>query len=198
MPELALCDAPPRRELLRLLRASAAELWPALRVIAEDVLGADARIDWVALEPGGRACIALVADDGEDLALVARGLAQRAWLGPRLRDWLQIAPRIGLRPEAGVRALLFCPAFRSEALEAANALGADALSLATYRCIRDGAGVSVLVEPMRGPSGSEASAEAALPPLEPFRTGLSDIDLGLSPDERREFERLASPRGASG
>jgi len=200
LPELALCDAPPRRELLRLLRASAAELWPALRVIAEDVLGADARIDWVALEPGGGACIALVASPGEDLELVARGLAQRAWLAPRLRDWVQIAPRIGLRPEAGVRALLFCPAFRSEASAAAAALGPDTVSLATYRCVRDGVGVSVLVEPLGG-QGAIRSAESAVadrPPLEPFRTGLSDLDLGLSPDERREFERLASPRGGFG
>ena len=198
MAELALCDAPHRRELLRLLRASAAGLWPAQRVIAEDVLGAEAKIDWVALEPGGRACIVLVGEQGEDLELVARALAQRAWLGPRLRDWLQLAPRIGLRPEAGVRVLLFCPAFRSEALAAAGALGPDVLSLASYRCVRDAAGVSVLVEPIRSASGATEAIEAQPQPPEPFRTGLSDLDLGLTPDERREFERLASPRGVSG
>jgi hypothetical protein len=200
MPELSPCDAPPRRELIRLLRASAAGLWPAQRVVAEDVLGADTKIDWVALEPGGGACAVLVGERGEDLELVARGLAQRAWLGPRLRDWLQIAPRIGLRPEAGVRALLFCPEFRGEALAAAGALGFEVLSLASYRCVRDADGVSVLIEPIPHAGGGAIDAVEAPPqrPAEPFRTGLSDLDLGLTPDERREFERLASPRGASG
>ena len=197
MPELSLCEAPPRRELLRLLRASAAGLWPAWRVIAEDVLGADATIDWVALEPGGRACLVLVGEQGEDLELVTRALAQRAWLGPRLRDWLQLAPRVGLRPEAGVRALLFCPSFRSEAQAAASALGPEVLSLASYRCVRDAAGVSVLVEPIRTESGAAETIDAQAQPPAPFRTGLSDLDLGLTPDERHEFERLASPGGVS-
>jgi len=199
MPELALCDAPPRRELLRLLRASAAGLWPAQRVIAEEILGAETRIDWVALEPGGGVCAVLVGGAGEDLELVARALAQRAWLAPRLGDWLQIAPRLGLRPEAGVRALILCPGFASEVLAAAGALGPGVLSLASYRCVRDAAGVSVLLEPVLG-AGSPAEAVATHPQQapEPFRTGLSDIDLGLTPDERREFERLSSPRGATG
>ena len=62
--------------------------------------------------------------------------------------------------------------------------------------MRDATGVSVLVEPMRGPSGASETIEAKPPPLEPFRTGLSDLDLGLTADERREFERLDS-RGAA-
>jgi hypothetical protein len=199
LPELAVCESPPRRDLLRLLRASAAAIWPAQRVIAEDVLGADAKIDWVALEPGGRACAVLVGERGEDLELIARGLAQRSWLAPRLRDWLQLAPRIGLRPEAGARALLFCPEFRGEALAAAGAVGSEVLSLASYRCVRDADGVSVLIEPIRDAGGAVDALEARQQqPAEPFRTGLSDLDLGVTPDERREFERLASPRGAAG
>jgi hypothetical protein len=200
VPELALCPAPPRAELLRELRARASELWPALRVIAEDVLGAETRIDWVALEPGGRAVVVLVGEAGEDLELVARGLAQRAWLLPRLRDWAQLAPRVGLRPEAGVRALLLSPAFRPEAAAAAASLGPEALSLATYRCVRDRSGSSVLLEAVStaAPPGEEAPPEAPAVRLEPFRTGLTDADLGLTPEERLEFERLSSPRGASG
>ena len=126
---------------------------------------------------------------------MTRGLAQRAWLEPRIRDWLQLAPRIGLRPEAGVRALLICPAFRAEALAAARSLGSEVLSLASYRCVRDGSGVTVLLEPVEV---AAVSVEAPGPPLaapEPFRTGLSDLDLGLTPEERGDFERLASPRG---
>jgi len=198
MPELAACPAPPRRELVRELRARAGDLWPALRVIAEEVLGADATIDWVALEPGGRAVVALVGEAEQDLELVARALAQRAWLEPRLRDWIQLAPRIGLRPEAGVRALLFCPAFRGETLAAARSLGPDVLALATYRCLRDRSGVSVWVEhvALTTSHADGAVAEAIAP--EPFRTGLSDLDLGLTPEERKEFERMGSPRGVPG
>jgi hypothetical protein len=198
MPELALCPAPPRAELVRQLRARAGELWPALRVIAEDVLGADATIDWVALEPGGRVVAVLVGESGQDLELVARALAQRAWLGPRIRDWLQLAPRVGLRPEAGVRALLVCPAFRGEAIAAARSLGPDVLTLASYRCVRDRSGVSVLLEPMeRAPEGAGVEPLPG-PAPEPFRTGLSDLDLGLTAEERHEFERMAAPRGGSG
>ena len=164
-------------------------------MIAEEVLGADATIDWVALEPGGRAVVALVGEAGQDLELVARALAQRAWLEPRIRDWLKLAPRIGLRPEAGVRALLICPAFRGEALAAARSLGPEVLSLASYRCVRDGSIVTVLLEPVALAPGTADAAEAPPPALEPFRTGLSDLDLGLTPEERREFQRLPSPRG---
>jgi hypothetical protein len=179
---------------VRALRARSGGLWPALRVIAEEVLGADATIDWVALEPGGRAVVVLVGEAGQDLELVARALAQRAWLEPRIRDWQKLAPRIGLRPEAGVRALALCPAFRSEALAAARSLGSDVLSLASYRCLRDGTGFSVLLEPeSSAPAATNGSGPA--PPPEPFRTGLSDFDLDLTPEERQEFERLASPRG---
>ena len=197
MPELSPCSAPPRRELVRELRARAARLWPALRVIAEDVLGADAVIDWVALEPGGGAVAVLVGEEGRDLELVTRAIAQRAWLAARLRDWLQLAPRIGLRPEAGARAIAVCPGFRPEALAAARSLGPEILTLASYRCLRDASGVSVLLElEAVAPAATNGSGPAPAP--EPFRTGLTDLDLGLTPEETREFERLAAPRGELG
>jgi hypothetical protein len=179
---------------VRELRLRATRLWPALRVIAEDVLGADAAIDWVALEPGGRAVVVIVGEPGQDLELVTRALAQRAWLAPRLRDWLQLAPRIGLRPEAGVRAVALGAGFRSEALAAARSLGSDVLSLASYRCVRDAEGVSVLLEAEDTAPALPTNGSGTVAP-EPFRTGLSDLDLGLTPEETREFERLASPRG---
>lgn len=180
---------------MRELRLRAGRLWPALRVIAEEVLGADATIDWVALEPGGRAVVVLVGEVGQDLELVTRALAQRAWLAPRLRDWFQLAPRIGLRPEAGVRALALAPGFRSEALAAARSLGPEVLSLASYRCVRDGSGVSVLLEAESAPSAAANGSGPAPVAPEPFRTGLSDLDLGLTAEESREFERFAPPRG---
>jgi hypothetical protein len=112
---------------------------------------------------------------------VTRGLAQKAWVEPRLRDWLQLAPHLGVRPEMGVRLLLLCPGFRAESRAAASALAPDAPELILYRCLRNGASVDALLEPLD-------NAPAAPAPAAPFRTGLTDADLGISPEERREFE----------
>jgi hypothetical protein len=190
LPDLALTAPPPRTELLRQLRPRLTDATPGLRVVAERLLGADVPIDFVGIEPDGRVALVLVGDTGEDLELVARGLAQKAWVEPRLRDWLQLAPELGVRPEAGVRVVLLCPDFRPESRVATRALGAEAPLLAVYRCIRNGAGVETLVEPLgahtpQSPSRPE-TPEALTPP--PFRTGLTDSDLGLSPEEQREFE----------
>jgi hypothetical protein len=198
LPELSLAPPPPRPELLRQLRARLSDAAPGLRVLAEGVLGEEARIDFVGSLPDGRAALVLVGEAGDDLRLVARGLAQRAWLEPRLRDWLKLAPSLGLRPELGAQVVLLCPAFGAESRAAARALGALAPLLATYRCVRDGHGVDPLVEPLaepaaaceppagRPPASAERRAEA--PTLPPFRTGLSDAELELTPEERREFE----------
>ena len=54
MPELTLVAAPPSAELLPKLRQRLAELAPSLRIVAEGLLGAESRIDFVGVEPGGR------------------------------------------------------------------------------------------------------------------------------------------------
>ena len=105
MPDLALTAPPPRPELLRQLRLRLGDAAPGLRLLAEGLLGADSPIDFVGIDAEGRAVIILVGDPGGDLELVTRGLAQKAWVGPRLRDWLQLAPKLGVRPELGVRLL---------------------------------------------------------------------------------------------
>jgi hypothetical protein len=90
--------------------------------------------------------------------------------------------------------LLLCPAFTSQTRAAAQAIGSDAMALAVLRCVEDGSGFEVLVEHVvadesaadavsRHPGPRAAPAEP-----EPFRTGLSEADLGLTPEERREFE----------
>jgi hypothetical protein len=155
--------------------------------LAEDVLGAEAPIDFVAIDPSGRVVLLLVGDEGDDLELVARGLAQRAWVEPRLRDWLQLAPSLGIRPEAGVRVVLLSPSFRAETLAAARALGPEAPVLAHYRCVRNSAGVEALVE-LLTPHPDAPAAGSTPPQPSGFRTGLTDRDLGLTPEEQREFE----------
>lgn len=187
MPELALTRPPPRAELLKQLRLRIHDTAPELRVVAQDLLGAGAPIDFVAVDPAGRVTLLLVGGAGEDLGLVTRGLAQHAWVAPRVRDWLQLAPELGARPEAGVRVILLCPEFSPESRGAADGLGDAAPELWTYLCVRNGAGFDTLV--VAPDSGKRSQGAATQAPSDPaFRTGLSDADLGLSPEERREFE----------
>jgi len=201
LPEPALCSAPPRAELLRLLRGRLSEPWPALRIVAEDLLAAETPIDWVGVDADGSAVVVLVGEAGRDLELVARALAHRAWLAPRLRGFLQLAQApAGVRPEAPVRALALCPAFGAEAVAAAGAAPGGTLSLGVLRCLRDGAVLHVLLEPLEPapprPAVARAAPESASFAPEPFRTRLTDADLGLADDDRAEPEAFPAPVGA--
>ena len=184
MPEIRLVGTPQRSELRRAVRARLADLRLVLRVIAEDVLGAEGPIDWVALDPQGGVVLVLLGSEGEDLALVGRALAQRAWVEPRLRDWIQLAPRLGLEATAPVRVALLAPAFGPGALAAAGALGPSVAVLASYRCVRNGGAVEVLLEPLR----DTRPREECPTPASSFRSGLSDADLSLSAEERSDLE----------
>jgi hypothetical protein len=166
-----------------------AEFGGALRVIAEDLLGADSRIDWIAVDALGQVTLVLLGQAGRELELIATGVAQRAWVSARLKDWLQLAPNLGLSPEAKVRLLLVGATFDGTARQAASALG-EAVELWAHRCVRNGAGVDVLLERVSG--GAAPASPRRRPPPPPathaFRTELSDLELGLTPAERAEFE----------
>ena len=164
-----------------------AKLVHGLHVIAESLLGADSKIDFVGIEPSGRVVLILLGESGEDLQLVGRALAQRAWVEPRVRDWIQLAPSIAARPAAGVRVLLLCPDFCAQTEAAVASLGSDVVSLARYRCLRNGADLHLLFEgtPAPAPSPSDRPEMSSLPP---FRTGLTDEDLGLTDEERGSLE----------
>lgn len=186
LPEIQLVATPARPELRRAIRGRLAELGLGLRVIAEDLLGADGAIDLVALDPQGGVVLALLADEGGDLELMGRALAERAWVEARLADWLQLAPRLGLAEDASVRLLLLAPDFGPPALAAAQALGGAVVDLATYRCVRNGGGVEVLLERVRDRGGPRMRASERL--LSTFRSGLDEADLCLTPEERRDLE----------
>jgi hypothetical protein len=188
LPEIALSPLPPRGDLLRQLRARLHELAPGVRVVVEGLLGAESRVDFVGVEASGRVVLVIVGTEEDDLALVARALAQRAWVEARLADWLQLAPGLGMRPEAGVRVWLLAPRFRPESLAAARAAGA--ISLASYRCVRNGGQqADVLLEAIAdgGESKAPSASGSARPPAQ-FRSGLDDAELGLTAEERREFD----------
>lgn len=181
-------DAPlSRLELRARLRERLGTLGLGLALVAEDVLGSESRIDFVTVDPQGRATLVVVADPGRELESVADALAQREWLAPRLPDWRKIAPQLRLHPEAGAFALVVGSAFGPRARAVASALGEGVCDLVVARAVRNGTATGLLLEPLR------ATAErAALPPAtgvrSTFRSGLTDAQLGLSAEERREFE----------
>ena len=189
LADLTLAEPPRRPQLVEGLRTRLCEVVPGLRLIAEGVLGADSSIDFVGVEPTGRVVLILVGEEGDDLELIARAVAQRAWVEPRIRDWIQLAPTLGVRPGAGVRTVLLCPSFRHETEAAAAALGDQIVSLVRYRCLLNGGNLEILIEPI--------TREVALGPTPPrpdrsgrpaFRTGLNHEDLGLTAEEYVEFE----------
>jgi hypothetical protein len=186
LAELRLADSPPPDQRRRALRDALGTLIPGWRPLAENVLGADARIDWVGRDGQGRCTIALVAPAGGDLSLVAEGLAQRAWVAARVGDWAQLAPDAGLQVGGEVVAVLLAPEFRPAAVAAARAGGGPGLRLATLRFVENGTGIATLIEaigevsPPREVSARESAAG--------FRSGLSAAELDLTPEERAEFE----------
>ena len=189
LAEVALTATPPRPQLIERLRPLLGGLVPSLHLIAEGVLGANATVDFVGVEPSGRVVLILVGDEGDDLELVGWALAQRAWVEPRIRDWIQLAPNLGMRPGAGVRVLLLCPSFRAEAAAAASSVGSEVISLARYHCFRRGAELEILLEPLSRNTQQRATAPLPEPAALPsFRTGLTDEDLDLTADERAELE----------
>jgi hypothetical protein len=176
--------------LRRSLRNRIGDLDPSLRVFAEDLLGETSTIDLLAVDRTGGLVVVLIGDEGSDLELVARALALCAWVRPRIRDWLQLAPDLGLSPDAGARALICCPSFQAETITAAGSLGPAVLELVRYRWVRNSGSEGVLLERLAAPGGARVPDpdDGRVAEPAPFRTGLSDEDLNLSDEERSEFE----------
>ncbi len=112
------------------LRGALLRLAPPLEAFAEDVLGLVSRIDLVTRDPDGAVTLVLVANAGDDLARLAEGFAQRAWLAPRLADWNQLAPHLALATERAVGLLLVAPRFDERTRAAAAAVGQEGVLLA--------------------------------------------------------------------
>jgi hypothetical protein len=185
LADLRITGAPPPDQRRRALRDALGALVPGWRALAENVLGADARIDWVGCDGEGHCVIALIGSAGGDLALVAEGLAQREWVAARVADWAQLAPAAGLRSDAEVRVVLLAPGFRPGAIAAARAAAGPAIQLAALRFVENGSGIAPLLERI-GTSAERDEPDRA--GASGFRSGLSAADLDLTPEERAEFE----------
>jgi hypothetical protein len=152
------------------LRGALLRLTPPLETIAEDVLGLVSRIELVAKDPDGAVTVVLVAEAGADLARLGDGIAQQAWLAPRLPDWSQLAPHLGLATERGVRLLLAAPRFDARTRAAAEAVGQARIRLVELSPRGD---LDVELRPLEG--DEPLPAPAASPRRETgFRSGLQD------------------------
>lgn len=165
------------------LRQSLGRLEPGLRVLAEDVLGLETSLDFVAADGTGRLVLVLVAEPGRELEAIADALAQCRFLAPRVKDWRKLAPELPLDPERGVRALVVAAEFGARARAAAEALGPERLELVRSRAVGSDGLDELELRRLRERPARPAADE----PASAFRTGLSDADLGLSAAERAEF-----------
>lgn len=189
LPEFRTAEPPPRSELLGSLAARLHLVIPQFRPVAEDLLADASRIDVFGVAGDGSPVLALLGDEGEELTLVARALAQREWLTPRIEDWQKLAPDLGVRPGAPIQAVVLCPEFGSEARAAVRALQPGAVRLVTWRFVRNGSEADLLLSPVSSrPPGSPEAGAPEPHPATGFRTGLSESDLGLSDTERADFE----------
>ena len=165
---------PPERRAARerlALRAALLRLEPPLEVVAQDVLGMVSRIELVARDPDGGVSVVLTAGAGADLARLTEGLAQCAWLAPRVADWNQLAPHLGLAGERGVRLLLACARFDERTRAAAESLGSERVRLVELLPRGD----LDLELRLHGAAGTpEADLRPAPRSATGFRTGLRD------------------------
>lgn len=169
---------PASAALRRELRSRLGRIGTPLQILAEDVLGEDdGRIDWVAIEPGGRVCLVLVDGTGGDDALLVRGLAQRAWVQARIGDWLQLAPGLPARNDLRPRLLLLAPEFSRVARLAAREVDADGLWLGRFRWQAGATGPDLVIEPLSAPPPAPAESPRSPAPLASvFRSGLGERD----------------------
>ena len=192
-----MSELPARSETLRQLRSRLPKLPDPLEIIAEQVLGLESRIDFVAKDSRGQVVLVFLADRGSDLGLLADSLAQRSWMEPRVADWVKLAPHLGLRPQLGVRVLLLASHLDPRTIAAAKSLeghiagperrilGPDRrilgperriLDLGICRPVRNGAGLEILIDLLESPPPTRVPA--AEPVTSRFRTGLRAEDLG--------------------
>lgn len=170
------------RELRRTLRSEFEQLEPGLRVLAEDFLGLEAHLDLLATDAEGRLVLAIVAEPGRELEGIANAMAQAEFCAPRVRDWRKLAPDLPLRPEAGVRSFVLAREFSAPAVLAGAALGETRITLVRFHPGEEPGALhlQLLTRPRR-------RVDAPRPTRSGFRFGLTDADLGLTPEERSEF-----------
>ena len=165
-----------RARALRELRSRLPKLPDPLEIVAEQILGLESRIDFVARDRRGQVVLVFLADRGSDLGLLADSLAQRAWMEPRVADWVKLAPQLGLRPQLGVRVLLLASHLDPRTVAAAKSLEGPVIDLGICRPVPNGAGIEILIDVLEAPR--PALVPVAEPIVSRFRTGLRAEEFG--------------------
>jgi len=190
------------------IRRQLPHLATPLRLLGEDWLAASKTIDFVTLDPKGDVTLLLVGEAGEDPILFTQALAHRSWIAERLGNWRQLAPDAGIAADAQVRAVLLCPSFAPETLVAAESLGGVILPV-RFRGIESNGESHAFFESLsdsspeqpengsvvQAPEAPLAAPESDSPPRGksrrfrtlPFRSGLTEEDLDLTPEEADDF-----------
>jgi hypothetical protein len=165
-----------RAELLRELRRSLPRLPDPLEIVAEDVLGLESRIDFVAKDQRGQVVLVFLANRGSDLGVLGEALAQCSWMEPRVADWMKLAPQLGLRPQLGVRVLLLAAHLDPRTIAAARSIAGPGIDLGICRPLPGAVPNGILIEILEAPP--PASVPVAEPSVPRFRTGLRAEEVG--------------------
>ena len=170
-------DPQERAALRSELRPRLGQIGVSLQLLAENALGEeDEPIDWLAALPDGRALVGLVALAAGDGALLALGLAQRAWVRARIPDWQQLAPGLIVRPEVAPVLLLLAPEFPRLLRIAAREADAEGIRLVRYQWRTGRRGSELALEVADAPPAPSREARSAPRLVSVFRTGLNEAD----------------------
>jgi len=202
MAELEWDTNAKRPSLRRAVRHRAGDIDRPIRIVAENLLALESRMDLLGVGPEGELVSLRIGIDEADTTLLAHSLSDLSWLRSHGEDLAKLVPDLGIEGSADSRALLLCPVFRNVTRSAVESLPAGRIELMTYRCYRHRGQLGVLLEQHSTPrlpafdedrSGHDApdgldlvlpastapedrSARAPLRPGE-FRTGLTDAEL---------------------
>ena len=194
MAEIEWEANPKRPSLRRAIRHRLPTLDRPFRVIAEDFLAAETRIDLLGVGDEGELVSLRIGDAGEDAELLTRLQSDLVWLRARTEDLLKLVPSLCIRPSAEARGILLCPEFQIDTRAAIQVLAAGPITLLRYRCYRLRGQLNVTFEPTPPRIASTtASAPTTDPTADPteslgddsgrarpvrgFRTGLNDAEL---------------------
>jgi len=170
-------DPQERAALRRELRPRLGQIGVSLQLLAENALGEeDEPIDWLATLPDGRALVGLVALAAGDGALLAQGLAQRAWVRARIPDWQQLAPGLIIRPEIAPILLLLAPEFPRLLRIAAREADAQGIRLVRYQWRAGHRGPELALDVAEAPPAPSREPRSAPRLVSVFRSGLTEGD----------------------
>ena len=169
----------------RELRSRLGQLGVSLQLLAEGVLGEeDEPIDWLATLPDGRLLVGLLSIGAGDGALLARGLAQRAWAEARIPDWQQLAPGLVVRAEARPLLLLLAPEFPRGIRIAVREADPEGIRMVRFLWRSSRRGPELALEAVEAPPRpAEPGAGAPAQLASVFRSGLVERDFEASPEE---------------